>query len=136
MTPSARIEILQRSGLFRMNSGLTQRPKPPLKCVTCRNLIHIKSCANKQAIFYSGGFNVAAFLSAVAFAILIAIGAMFVLDREQYSSDEAFTSPASVRLPSHGNTHNLVGKDWYSAKEHGWGAEGIPTSNSPSALTQ
>jgi hypothetical protein len=78
-----------------------------------------------------------AFWSAVAVAILIAIGAMFVLDRElQYRSDESFTSLTSVRLPSHGDTHNLVGKDWYSAKEHGWGAEGIPTSNSPSALTQ
>jgi hypothetical protein len=75
------------------------------------------------------------FLSAVAVAILIAIGAMFVLDRDlQYRSDELFTSPTSVRLPSHG-THNLVGKDWYSAKEHGWGAESFPTSNSPSALT-
>ena len=76
------------------------------------------------------------FLSAVAVAILIAIEAMFVLDRDlQYRSDELFTSPTSVRLPSHGNTHNLVGKDWYSAKEHGWGAESFPTSNSPSALT-
>jgi hypothetical protein len=77
-----------------------------------------------------------AFWSAVAVAILIAVGAMFVLDRElQYRSDESFTSPTSVRLPSHGNTHNLVGKDWYSAKEHGWEAETFPTSNSPSALT-
>jgi hypothetical protein len=71
---------------------------------------------------------------AVAITIVIAVGAMFVLDREfQYRSDESFTSP-SVRLPSHGNTHNLVGKDWYSAKEHGWKAESFPTSNSPTAL--
>jgi hypothetical protein len=77
------------------------------------------------------------FWSAVAVAILLAVGAMFVLDRElQYRSDESFTSPTSVRLPSHGNTHNLVGKDWYSAKEHGWEVESFPTSNSPSALTQ
>jgi hypothetical protein len=77
------------------------------------------------------------FLSGLAVAILIAAGAMFLLDREfQHRSDESFTSAASVRLPSHGNTHNLVGKDWYAAKEHGWEAESFPTSNSPSALAR
>jgi hypothetical protein len=47
---------------------------------------------------------------------------MFLLDRElQQQADESFPSTTSVRLPTHGNTHNLVGRDWYSAKEHGWG---------------
>jgi hypothetical protein len=78
-----------------------------------------------------------AFWSAVGVAVFVAIGAMFLLDRElQRQADESFTSPTSVRLPSHGNTHNLVGRDWYSAKEHGWETEGIPTSNSPTALAR
>jgi len=63
--------------------------------------------------------------------VAIAIGSMFILDEVvQCNADQAFSSLTSVRLPDHGNTHNLVGRDWYSAKEHGWGDE-IPTSNSP-----
>jgi hypothetical protein len=26
--------------------------------------------------------------------------------------------PMSVRIPSHGNTHNLDGKTWFSGKDH------------------
>jgi hypothetical protein len=37
---------------------------------------------------------------------------------------------SAVRLPDHGNTHNLVGSDWSSPKKHGWDGE-IPTANSP-----
>ena len=60
-----------------------------------------------------------AFLSALVVAAVVAVGAMYVLDSSfQSQADEAFISPTSVRLPSHGMTHNLVGKDWYSAKEH------------------
>jgi hypothetical protein len=33
----------------------------------------------------------------------------------------------------HGNTHNLVGKDWKSPNDHGWKDE-IPTANSPTSL--
>jgi hypothetical protein len=33
-------------------------------------------------------------------------------------ADQAFTSPTSVRIPSHGDTHNLVGKTWFSGKDH------------------
>ena len=74
---------------------------------------------------------------AVASALLIAMAAMFLLDRElQQQADQSFTSTTSVRLPSHGNTHNLVGRDWYSAREHGWENEGIPTSNSPTSLAR
>ena len=69
-------------------------------------------------------------ISAMAILVL-ALGSMFILDEAmQRNVDEAFSSATSVRLPDHGNTHNLVGRDWYSAKEHGWGNE-IPTSNSP-----
>jgi hypothetical protein len=69
-------------------------------------------------------------MSAVAM-VAIAVGSMFILDQVvQRNADLAFSSSTSVRLPDHGNTHNLVGRDWYSAKEHGWGNE-IPTSNSP-----
>lgn len=58
-------------------------------------------------------------VSAVAM-VAIAIGSMFILDRVvQRNADQAFSSSTSVRLPDHGNTHNLVGRDWYSAKDHG-----------------
>jgi hypothetical protein len=30
----------------------------------------------------------------------------------QHQADQHFASTTEVRLPSHGNTHNLVGKDW------------------------
>jgi hypothetical protein len=48
----------------------------------------------------------------------------------QRDADQAFSPSTSVRLLDHGNIHNLVGRDCYSAKEHGWGDE-IPTANSP-----
>lgn len=60
-----------------------------------------------------------AFLAAVATALLLAIVAMLVLDgRVQRQSDQSFQSISSVRMPDHGATHNLVGRDWYSASKH------------------
>lgn len=71
------------------------------------------------------------FLISILSAVVIAIGSMLILDQVvQRNVDQAFGASNSVRLPSHGNTHNLVGRDWYSAKEHGWGDD-IPTSNYP-----
>lgn len=59
------------------------------------------------------------FLISVVTAIVVAVGAVYALDWSlQLQADQAFASPTSVRLPSHGTTHNLVGKDWYSVKEH------------------
>jgi hypothetical protein len=58
------------------------------------------------------------FLTSVVAAIVIAGGAIMVLDQSWQQADEAFTSPTSVRIPSHGNTHNLVGKTWFSGKDH------------------
>lgn len=60
-----------------------------------------------------------AFFTAVTAAVVIAAGAMYALDATwQLRTDQAFVSGTSVRIPDHGTTHNLVGKDWYSAKEH------------------
>ncbi len=59
------------------------------------------------------------FLTSVVAAVVIAVGAMFVLDQTwQHQADQAFTSPTSVRMPDHGNTHNLVGKGWFSGSDH------------------
>ena len=59
------------------------------------------------------------FLTSTVAAIAVAVGAMDGLDSSlQLQTDQAFISPTSIRLPSHGTTHNLVGIDWYSAKEH------------------
>ena len=58
------------------------------------------------------------FLTSVFAAIVIAAGAMLVLDQSWQQADQAFTSPTSVRIPSHGDTHNLVGKTWLSGKDH------------------
>jgi len=58
------------------------------------------------------------FLTSGFAAIIIAGGAMLVLDQSWQQADQAFTSPTSVRLPSHGDTHNLVGKTWFSGKDH------------------
>lgn len=71
------------------------------------------------------------FLMSVTAMVVLAVGSMFIFDQAvQHNANEAFSSSTSVRLPDHGNTHNLVGRDWSSPKEHGWGDE-IPTSNSP-----
>jgi hypothetical protein len=60
-----------------------------------------------------------AFLSSIVAALVIAVGAMYALESSvQRQSDEAFMTTTGARLPSHGETHNLVGKDWYTAKEH------------------
>lgn len=59
------------------------------------------------------------FFVSVISAVVIAIGAMYALDAVwQRRADQAFVSASSVRVPDHGTTHNLVGKDWDSAKEH------------------
>ena len=58
------------------------------------------------------------FLTSVFAAIVIAGAAMVVLDQSWQQADEAFVSSTSVRIPSHGNTHNLVGKTWFSGKDH------------------
>lgn len=75
------------------------------------------------------------FAISVIVAVVVAVGAMYLLEQTfQRQVDEAFISPTSVRMPTHGNTHNLVGRDWYSAKEHGWGSD-VPTSNAPAPPT-
>ena len=58
------------------------------------------------------------FLTSVFAAIVIAGGAMLVLDQSWQQADQAFVSPTSVRIPSHGNTHNLVGNTWFSGKDY------------------
>jgi hypothetical protein len=77
------------------------------------------------------------FLTAVVAAIVVAVGAMLLLESVwQRHVDQAFTSTStSVRIPDHGNTHNLVGRDWYSAKDHGQGGDGVPTSNAAAPVT-
>jgi hypothetical protein len=51
-------------------------------------------------------------------------------------ADQAFTSTStSVRIPDHGNTHNLVGQNWFSPSDHGWESGTVPTSNKPAPLT-
>lgn len=58
------------------------------------------------------------FVSSIVAALLIAGGAMYVLDAKvQRRADQAFPN-TSVRLPDHGMTHNLVGKDWLTSRDH------------------
>lgn len=58
------------------------------------------------------------FVMASAAAIAFALVAMYVLDNWQQTADQAFTSATNVRFPHEESGHNLVGKDWSSAKEH------------------
>jgi uncharacterized membrane protein YedE/YeeE len=51
-------------------------------------------------------------------AIVIAVAAMYLVDAWQQTVDQAFTSSTNVRFSHEENSHNLVGKDWSSAKEH------------------
>ena len=60
-----------------------------------------------------------AFFASIAVTVVVAVGAMYALETVwQRQADQAFVSPTSVRLPAHGDIHNLVGKTWYSAKDH------------------
>lgn len=59
------------------------------------------------------------FFTSVVTTVIIGVGAMYALDAVwQRQVDQAFITRSSVRLPDYGNTHNLVGKTWYSTKDH------------------
>lgn len=77
------------------------------------------------------------FLISIAAIIVAAVGAMFLLEGAlQRHADQAFTSTStSVRIPDHGNTHNLVGRNWFSPSEHDGESGTVPTSNKPAPLT-
>jgi hypothetical protein len=56
-----------------------------------------------------------------ALAVVIALSAVFYFTLEtsiQQRADEAFSSRSGVRIPGHGQTHNLVGTDWSSSTRH------------------
>ena len=60
-----------------------------------------------------------AFAMSVAGAVLIAVLGLYLLDKTlQQTADQAFSSSMNVRLSHDDAGHNLVGKDWSSAKEH------------------
>lgn len=57
-------------------------------------------------------------MSIVAVLVLTGLG-VYVLDNFlQETADQSFANPTSARLPHEESGHNLVGKDWSSAKEH------------------
>ena len=59
------------------------------------------------------------FAISVAAAVVIAILGLYLLDKAfQQTADQAFSSTTNVRFPHEEAGHNLVGKDWSSAKEH------------------
>jgi hypothetical protein len=58
------------------------------------------------------------FLVSALAAIVVAIAAMYSLDRNWQTSDQAFTSTTNARYPHEDNSHNLVGKGWASADDH------------------
>ena len=60
-----------------------------------------------------------AFAMSIAGAIMIAVLGLYLLDKTlQQTADQAFSSGTNVRLSHEEAGHNLVGKDWSSAKEH------------------
>jgi hypothetical protein len=60
------------------------------------------------------------FLTSVATLIALGVGSYLLLENViQQPADQAFSSHSgSVRIPDHGQTHNLVGTDWFSASKH------------------
>ena len=58
------------------------------------------------------------FLVSALAASVVAIAAMYLLDRIWQTSDQAFTSTTNARYPHEDNSHNLVGKGWASADNH------------------
>ena len=60
-----------------------------------------------------------AFMIAVVAAIVLAVLGLYAIDLGwQQTADQAFSSSTNVRLSHEEAGHNLVGKDWSSAKEH------------------
>ncbi len=60
-----------------------------------------------------------AFMIAVAAAIVFAFLGLYAVNVAwQQTADQAFSSSTNVRLSHEDAGHNLVGKDWSSAKEH------------------
>ena len=59
-----------------------------------------------------------AFMIAVVAAIVLAVLGLYAMDVGwQQTADQAFSSSTNVRLSHEEAGHNLVGKDWSSAKE-------------------
>jgi hypothetical protein len=58
------------------------------------------------------------FAIAVLAIIVIAAASAYVLTRSQNSVYQVFASQSNVRLSDEEAGHNLVGKEWYSAREH------------------
>ena len=54
----------------------------------------------------------------VLVAIIFAVLGLYTLNSLQQTSDQAFSSATNVRFPHEESGHNLVAKDWSSAKEH------------------
>jgi hypothetical protein len=55
-----------------------------------------------------------AFVASVAAAVVVAVGAMYALDGVWRPADKAFTT-SGARITH--ESHNLVGKDWYSSRK-------------------
>jgi hypothetical protein len=58
------------------------------------------------------------FVIAVVAVIVIAVASSYLLNIWQHSVYQVFASQSNVRLSAEEVGHNLVGKDWYSAREH------------------
>ena len=58
------------------------------------------------------------FIASVLIATILAVLGFYVLNSLQQTSDQAFRSATNARFPHEESGHNLVGKDWSSAKEH------------------
>ena len=60
-----------------------------------------------------------AFMIAIVAAIVLAVLGLYAINLGwQQTADQAFSSSTNVRLSHEEAGHNLVGKDWSSAKEH------------------
>jgi hypothetical protein len=59
-----------------------------------------------------------AFLMALVAAIVFAVLGLFLVLGWQQTVDQAFSSSMNVRLSHEDAGHDLVGRDWTSAKEH------------------
>ena len=58
------------------------------------------------------------FIVAVVAVVVIAVASSYLLNAWQQSVYQVFASQSNVRLSDEEAGHNLVGKDWYSAREH------------------
>ena len=59
-----------------------------------------------------------AFLAAISAALITAVGSTLIWSEYRNALIRSSAPELGLDPPDHGNTHNLVGKSWWSGRDH------------------